>query len=140
MFTIAKQFGFSASHSLPNLQPGHPCRRTHGHNYVVTIELQSTNLNADEFVVDFRDLSPLADFIAKWFEHKHLNDAIGHLGWGIQPTCEALAYHLFRWCHDRWPETSAIRVAESLSSWAEFRPPRTIEEAHRRWEEVQCTK
>ncbi|HBU96439.1 6-pyruvoyl trahydropterin synthase family protein, partial [Thalassospira lucentensis] len=40
MFTITKQFAFSASHQLAGLDADHPCSRLHGHNYIVEVELK----------------------------------------------------------------------------------------------------
>ncbi len=34
MFTITKEFHFSASHQLSHLPEDHQCARLHGHNYV----------------------------------------------------------------------------------------------------------
>ena len=34
MFTITKQFYFSASHTLDTLPDDHPCTQLHGHNWV----------------------------------------------------------------------------------------------------------
>jgi 6-pyruvoyltetrahydropterin/6-carboxytetrahydropterin synthase len=40
MYTITKQFSFSASHVLDHLPEGHPCaRRLHGHNYIAELVL-----------------------------------------------------------------------------------------------------
>ena len=41
MFTITKEFHFSASHVLDRLPSWHPCARMHGHNYVVVLELSA---------------------------------------------------------------------------------------------------
>ena len=41
MYTIAKQFTFSASHQLDHLPEDHQCARLHGHNYVVEIVLSA---------------------------------------------------------------------------------------------------
>ena len=39
MYTIAKRFAFSASHTIGGLPPEHPCARLHGHNYEVEVIL-----------------------------------------------------------------------------------------------------
>ncbi|HUM68046.1 MAG TPA: 6-carboxytetrahydropterin synthase, partial [Chloroflexota bacterium] len=39
MYTISKQFHFSASHQLNGLPLEHQCARLHGHNYEVELIL-----------------------------------------------------------------------------------------------------
>ena len=56
MYTITKQFSFSASHILDHLPDGHPCARLHGHNYVAELVLRSSELNGDGFVRDYNEL------------------------------------------------------------------------------------
>ncbi|WP_189267921.1 6-pyruvoyl trahydropterin synthase family protein, partial [Streptomyces fuscichromogenes] len=58
MFTITKEFHFSASHVLDQLPSWHPCARMHGHNYIVVLELSAADdaLTPPGFVRDYRDL------------------------------------------------------------------------------------
>lgn len=76
MYTISKEFHFSASHILYGLEDGHPCGRMHGHNYVVVVELQSQSLNKTGFVKDYRELDPIKKFIDEELDHKHLNNIL----------------------------------------------------------------
>lgn len=76
MYTISKEFHFSASHILYGLEDGHPCGRMHGHNYVIVVELQSQSLNKTGFVKDYRELDPIKKFIDEELDHKHLNDVL----------------------------------------------------------------
>ena len=76
MYTISKEFHFSASHVLHGLEDGHPCGRLHGHNYVIVVELQSQSLNKTGFVKDYRELDPIKKFIDEELDHKHLNDVL----------------------------------------------------------------
>lgn len=118
MFTISKDYHFCASHHLPHLPEGDPCARLHGHNYLVTIELQSKTLNADGFVRDYRELNALKEYIDQTLDHRHLNDVLGDRG----TTAEYIAKHLYDWSKARWPEVSAVRVHETPKSMAEYRP------------------
>ena len=118
MYSISKQFHFSASHQLLGLGDCHPCARLHGHNYIVEIELQSEALDAHGFVIDYNELGELKDYIDNTLDHRHLNDVLGDDG----VTSERLAKHLFDWCRVRWPEVSAMRVSETPKTWAEYRP------------------
>jgi 6-pyruvoyltetrahydropterin/6-carboxytetrahydropterin synthase len=118
MFSITKEFHFSASHQLLDLPESHPCYRLHGHNYIVEIELQSADLNAVGFVRDYHELAPLKTYIDDTLDHRHLNDVLGDDG----VTAERLAKHIFDWSKERWVEVSAVRISETPKTWAEYRP------------------
>lgn len=118
MFRITKEFHFSASHQLTSLPPDHQCARLHGHNYIVEVELSAKELNEHGFVRDYHDLAPLKRYIDESFDHRHLNEVLGH----EQVTAEYLARHFYGWCKARLTETSAVRVSETPKTWAEYRP------------------
>jgi 6-pyruvoyltetrahydropterin/6-carboxytetrahydropterin synthase len=118
MFTISKQFHFSASHQLKRLPASHPCARLHGHNYIVEVELQSEMLNDTGFVRDYTELNDLKQMIAERLDHQHLNEVLGD----DCITAEQLARWLYQWCKDHWPEVTAVRISETPKTWAEFRP------------------
>ena len=118
MYTISKEFHFSAAHRLLTLAADHPCYRLHGHNYVVTLELKSAGVNPNGFVLDFRELAPLKTYIDDNFDHQYLNDVMGD----VQTTSEHLAKHFYDWAQAKWPQVSAVRVAETQKTWAEYRP------------------
>ncbi len=117
MYTITKECHFSASHQLCHLPADHQCARLHGHNYIVVVELCSTELNQDGFVRDYHELDPLKTYIDTRFDHRHLNDVLD-----MPTTAENMARHFFDWCKDRWPETSAVKISETPKTWAEYRP------------------
>ena len=118
MYRITKEFHFSASHQLSHLTDDNQCSRLHGHNYIVEVELAASELNEDGFVRDYHELSPLKHYIDESFDHRHLNDVLGH----DRVTSEWLARHFYDWCKQRLPETSAVRVSETPKTWAEYRP------------------
>lgn len=116
MFTIAKQFQFSASHSLNNVPGNHPCHKLHGHNYIIEIVLRSAHLNDYGFVVDYNELKTFKKFIDDRFDHQHLNDVLS-----FDPTAENIAKYLYDKTKKMWPQTIAIKVSETPNTWAEFR-------------------
>lgn len=118
MFTISKQFHFSASHQLHGLSDDHPCSRLHGHNYIAEVVLQSKTLNTVGFVRDYRELSDLKDYIDNELDHRHLNDVLGE----NNTTAEKMAQHLYNKAHEHWPEVVAVRISETPKTWAEYRP------------------
>jgi len=117
MYTISKQFHFSASHRLEQMPPDHPCYRLHGHNYVVEIILRAARLNADGFVLDYRALEPFKRIIDDELDHRHLNDVLP-----VIPSAELLAEWLYNRAKALWPTLIyAIRVSETPRTWAEYR-------------------
>jgi len=116
MYKITKDFHFAASHQLANLPDGHKCKRLHGHNFIVQIELSSRKLNEFGFVVDFGQLYPVKNYIDEVLDHHHLNDIIGD-----NATAENLAKHLFNFCYGIWPESiTAVCVSETPKTWAMY--------------------
>lgn len=115
MYTISKDFHFSASHQLDHLPEGHQCARLHGHNYVVRIVLEAEELNEDGFVIDYGDLKPFKDFIDNELDHRHLNDVIPY-----RTTAENIARYLYEWAKARWPQVSAVWVSETPKTWAVY--------------------
>lgn len=119
MYQISKEFHFSAAHRLDGLPSDHQCARQHGHNYIVNVVLMSAVLDERGFVVDYGDLAPLKEYIDGTLDHRDLNDVLG-----FQTTAENIARHLFEWCLERWPETSAVSVSETPKTWATYSPAR----------------
>ena len=120
--TIGKRFTFEAGHRLGGLPAGHKCARPHGHSYTVEVIVTAGELTGPGFVTDFADLDPLKRHLAEAYDHRMLNDVID-----AEPTSENLARHLFDWCRDNIPlpgtaRIEAVRVSETASAWAEYRP------------------
>lgn len=114
MYTITKEFQFSASHQLDHLPEEHPCSRLHGHNYIVIVELFDDVLN-DGFVVDYNDLWEFRAYLDGHFDHRHLNDVVP-----FYPTAELLAQHFYDWCHKAWPQCIAVTVKETPKTSARY--------------------
>lgn len=117
MFKIRKEFHFSASHVLNGLPETHPCSRLHGHNYVITVELQSKTLNEVGFVVDYRALDDIKQFIDGTLDHRHLNDMVLY-----NPTAENMAKDFYEFFHTLHPEVCAVEVCETPKTSARFEP------------------
>lgn len=125
MYTITKDFTFSASHVLEGLPEGHQCGRLHGHNYLVTVELSGRELDAAGFVLDFGALAPVKRWIDDTLDHRHLNDVLpGELG---NPTAEHMARHLAEEVVPGLVDLPggvavAVGVRETDKCWAWWRP------------------
>lgn len=72
MFSICKDFTFSAAHSIRGHTGG--CENLHGHNYRVRIHLEAEELDELGMVIDFADLKAMAGEILGPFDHRVLND------------------------------------------------------------------
>lgn len=113
MYKISKQFSFSASHILMGLPNEHPCARLHGHNYVVTVHLKAESLNQVGFVLDYRELDSIKNYIDTRLDHRHLNDVFD-----FNPTAENIAKALFDIFITSVPQLYAIEVSETPKTTA----------------------
>jgi len=126
MFTITKQFHFSAAHQLNRVPAGHPCGRLHGHNYIVEVVLQSDGVTDQQWVRDFGELDHVKDFLKNEWDHRNLNDWFERFskwedGKETETTAEMLAFVLFEAFRSEYPELLAVRVSETPKTWAEYR-------------------
>ena len=113
---ICKAFDFDAAHWLPHVADGHKCKRLHGHTYRVEVVCEG---EPDErgMVVDYADLAKAWEPIHALVDHRCLNEVVGL----ENPTTEVLApYLLERFCVSV-PQTVAVRVYESTTTWCEAR-------------------
>ena len=117
MYTISKEFHFSASHQLTHLPMGHQCARLHGHNYKVVLILEAEILNDDSFVKDYGQLTAFKKIVDD-MDHQHLNDLFN-----FRTTAENLAEYLYGKAHDLYGHiTKSISVSETDKTWATFTP------------------
>lgn len=116
MFTISKQFHFSASHQLTDLPAEHPCARLHGHNYIVILKLRAEKLNTDGFVEDYRNLDFFKKYIDTTMDHRHLNDVFKH----NKITAEFLAQHFYEWSKPQLIPLYKVMVSETPKTWATY--------------------
>lgn len=115
MYTISKEFHFSASHQLFGLPADHPCSRLHGHNYVIIVEIASEHLDLVGFVQDYHSFDPIKKFIDENWDHKHLNDTFP-----MNPTAENMANYLYHIVKDEFPLLKSISVKETPKTIARY--------------------
>lgn len=112
MFTICKDFTFSAAHAIRGHTRG--CENLHGHNYRVRVHLRAAALDSLGMVLDFADLKAIMQQIVAPFDHHVIND--------IPPfdsrntTAELLSEYFF---------TEVSRRLESMSDPASATAPET---------------
>lgn len=134
MIAITKKFSFAASHRLTNLPEGHKCHRLHGHNYTVTLCMETSILDSDDMVIDYGLLKPFGTWLDENWDHRHLGigdvyDAKGALTdpavTTYIPTAENLAITLFELAKEMfgWRVTS-VTVCETDGTSATARGAR----------------
>lgn len=91
MFGLSKRIEIAGMHCL-ELPYASPCTRPHGHNWIITVEVQSEQLNADGMVVDLTRISKLV----KTLDHTIMGTALNELtGLRLNPTAENIAFGIF---------------------------------------------
>ncbi|MFV0290507.1 MAG: 6-pyruvoyl trahydropterin synthase family protein [Mangrovibacterium sp.] len=117
MYKINKEFHFSSSHQLQGLPESHPCSRLHGHNYVVNFHFQSDKLNEVGFVIDYRALSSIKDFLDNTLDHQHLNDVFS-----FNPSAENISKYLYEHFKEQFPQLFKVEVSETPKTKAVYEP------------------
>ena len=114
---IFQVFRFEASHLLPKLPEGHPCRRLHGHSYRVEIRISGPVEEGEGWVVDFADVEKVFRPVLDELDHSHLNEIEGL----ENPTCERMAIWVWRRLKPVLPLLSGIVIHETDSSGCLYR-------------------
>ena len=90
---IYKKFSFDSAHFLPNLPDDHKCKRMHGHNWKVEVEVSGNKLDNIGMVMDFKDIKKSAKEIGGRLDHQFLNDLEPFKE--NNPTAENIAKYFF---------------------------------------------
>jgi len=91
MYEITIIKSFSAAHCLKEI--GGRCEDLHGHNFKVEVTVTGRDLNAQDLLIDFRDLKGWTLEILEDFDHKYLNDL--EFFRGVNPSSERLAKAIY---------------------------------------------
>lgn len=109
---IGKSYSFSAAHYLPKMPDSHPCKRLHGHNYTVEVEVRGDVMPSSGFCngMDFMKLDKLVKPLIEMLDHQLLNDHIEN------PTAENIA----QWFVDHLAMSCiyGVKVWETDKCWA----------------------
>ena len=100
MYYVRKRLEISAAHRLQLSYPS-KCSSVHGHNWIITGECRSRELNADGMVTDFTFIK---EKVAGRLDHALLNDVLP-----FNPTAENIA----RWIVETVPNCFRCEVQES---------------------------
>lgn len=111
---------FSGAHSLTGY-PG-DCRKLHGHNWVVTVVLQASELDEIGIALDFKILKKELNEVIDRFDHVYLNDLEEFAE--CNPTSENLARIIYcslsKRLNDGRIKITRVSVEESAGSRASY--------------------
>lgn len=107
MHTIKKEFHFSSAHQLFGLPETHPCSRLHGHNYILTLFL-SGELDETGFVLDYRSLDFVKDYVDNTLDHRNLNDIFS-----VNTTVENMSKLIYDKFKPLLPTLIAVEMSET---------------------------
>ena len=107
MYFVKKRFEISAAHRL-ELSYESKCSNVHGHNWIITVECRSKELNKEGMVTDFTHIKQM---VMEKLDHSVINDVID-----MNPTAENIA----RWIVDNVPNCWRCKVQESEGNSAAY--------------------
>lgn len=109
MFTVFKEYSFSAAHAIRGHTRG--CQNLHGHNYRVRVLVASETLDALGMVIDFADLKAIVEQVVGKFDHAVINE-FAPFDAERNPTAEELARYVHEEVSRRLPEGRSVRRVE----------------------------
>ena len=122
MFTVFKDYTFSAGHAIRGHQGG--CQNLHGHNYRVRVHVSAARLDPLGMVIDFADLKQIVDQVVGRFDHAVINDLPPFTA--RNTTAELLAEYVHQEVAARLPQGRTVRrveIWETETSCAIYEPP-----------------
>jgi 6-pyruvoyltetrahydropterin/6-carboxytetrahydropterin synthase len=124
VYTISKEFAFSASHQLDGLEEGHPCGRLPGTNSGAGGVWGTHPPPATGFVIDYGRLATFGEYLDGKLDHRHLNDVTTgnptaeNLAAGLlQVLVNVLAHEASEVLDRLW--FARVAVSETPKTWAE---------------------
>jgi 6-pyruvoyltetrahydropterin/6-carboxytetrahydropterin synthase len=100
MYHLSIEAGFSAAHQIK----GHKgsCKRLHGHNWKVQVEVGAENLSDIGIAIDFQKLTDLTRLVLNKFDHQYINEVPPFEE--LNPTAENLARYIYEQIESKLPE------------------------------------
>ena len=91
MYTLTTMVEFSSAHTLV----GHsgPCKKMHGHNWKVEVEITGDKLDKIGMVVDFKEIRKATNLVVDELDHEFLNNLEPFSV--DNPTAENIARYIF---------------------------------------------
>lgn len=108
-FELKTQFRIESARFLPNLPEGHPCRRMHGHSFLITLKLVGTADPQIGWVRDYHEIEESLKPLKTKLDHRALNEVEGLQN----PTSENLARWIYENARKVLPELVQVTVSET---------------------------
>jgi 6-pyruvoyltetrahydropterin/6-carboxytetrahydropterin synthase len=108
-FELKTQFRIESARFLPNLPEGHPCKRMHGHGFVIVLKLVGGLDPKIGWVRDYHEIEKTARIVLDLIDHRVLNEVPGL----ENPTSELLCKWLFEKLKPLIVELKRVSVLET---------------------------
>lgn len=109
-FELRQQFRIEAARFLPKLPKEHPCSRTHGHSFLITLVMNAPLNTQLGWVRDYHEIEHLwNECIRAHLDHRLLNDVEGLKN----PTSEYISKWIFDKISKLIPEITQVIVSET---------------------------
>jgi len=112
MHELVKDFRFEAAHFLPNVPPGHKCRRMHGHSFKGELAVRGPIDPHTGWVMDFADLKQRIEPVILRLDHYVLNEIPGL----ENPTSERVAMWIWKAVQESLPILYRVTIEETCTS------------------------
>lgn len=116
---IERTFRFEAAHVLPNVPPGHKCRRLHGHSFIVDVAVRGGVDERLGWYIDYADLEAAFEPLRSRLDHYYLNEVEGL----ENPTSENLAHWIWERLSPQLPGLFRIVVHETCNARCIYHGP-----------------
>ena len=116
---LVREFRFEAAHFLPNVPPGHKCRRMHGHSFRGELAVRGPVDPHSGWLLDFADLKRAIDPIVNRLDHYLLNEIEGLQN----PTSERVAIWIWDQLIPSLPQLYCVTLEETCSSRCHYFGP-----------------
>ena len=106
---LKQQFRIESARVRPGLPEGHPCRRMHGHSFLLSLRLVGEQDPKIGWVRDYHEIAKIVQKILGDLDHRVLNEVPGL----ENPTSENLAIYLFNRLKKDLKELVQVTVSET---------------------------
>ena len=114
---LTKDFTFEAAQTLPNVPPGHKCRRMHGHSFKVEVSIEGEVDPHLGWVYDHASISQAMEPLLALLDHSCLNEIEGL----ENPTIENMAAWLWQRLEGGCPGLCEIVIHETPTARCIYR-------------------
>jgi len=108
MYTITKQFRFTAKRQISGFPIDHPYAQMQAKEFIVIFELSSISLNKDGYIMDYMEFFSIENFILTELQGKTLNNVFR-----FNPTPENMAKFFFKRFKKTYHFISSVTVVEN---------------------------